>query len=178
MLDKHEVRKLALKARKTMSKGECIQKSEAIMQTLVHTPFFNSAKTIGLYASYLNEVDTYGLINYCLKYKKQVALPKVEGNDLTFYRIHSLDDLKVGAFHLLEPQTTIQVDTMDLLIVPLIAFNENRDRIGYGKGFYDRFLNQKSLFCVGLAYESQKYSFDRQSHDYPLNRIISEKRIY
>ena len=95
------------------------------------------------------------LIKYSLKNSKKVAVPKCEGNDIIFYYINSLEDLEEGKFRILEPKTNQKVTnlTNSICIVPGVAFDKQNNRIGYGRGFYDRFLENFSGIRIGLTYK-------------------------
>lgn len=149
--------------------------SQLIEQQVLRHPLYQKAKIMGIYVSLPTEVNTIHLIQESLR-NHRVCVPKVEGNIMHFYEITSLDDLKEGYFHVLEPLTTayISPQDIDLMIVPLLAYDQELYRVGYGKGFYDKYF--ASGFCgykLGLAFDFQYvYHIDRNQYDYPLDEII------
>lgn len=149
--------------------------SQLIEQQVIQHPLYQKSKMIGIYVSLPMEVNTIHLIQEALK-THCVCVPKVEGTIMNFYEINSLDDLKEGSFHVLEPITDayISPQKIDLMIVPLLAYDQELYRVGYGKGFYDKYFARD--FCgykLGLAFDFQYVEhIDRDQYDYPLDEII------
>lgn len=117
------------------------------------------AKTIGIYCSTRGEVDTYGLMEHWFWDEDiTIATPRVNGKDMDFYKISSFKDLSTGSFGILEPQTENKIEPKDLdvIIVPLVAFDDYKHRIGYGKGYYDRYLKRTSARKIGIAFAFQE----------------------
>lgn len=134
---------------------------------------------IGVYAAYMGEVDTYGIIETLLwDVNKIIVLPRIEAGTMNFYRIQSLDDLEVGHFGILEPRGNASF-VPEMMVVPMSAFNTACHRIGYGKGYYDRYLSAHPSFKVGVAYDFQKIdaSFEDQN-DIACDVIVTEKELY
>ena len=120
-------------------------------------------------------VDTINIIKYFLG-KKKIAVPKIEDNTMNFYYINSLNDLKPGYFNILEPATNLKVETFTntTCIVPAICYDSNNYRVGYGKGFYDKFLTNKNIYTIGISYKEtliNKIPIDK--YDINLNEVIS-----
>ncbi len=149
---KKELRKKYLKIRSDIKNREL--KNQEIFNLVINNKYIINAKTILVYVSFNNEVDTINLINYFLKIKK-VAVPKIENNIMNFYYINSLDDLKEGYFNILEPNTNKKVTSFDscVSITPGICFTRNGDRLGYGKGYYDLFYQNNKVYKIGLCYK-------------------------
>ena len=175
-LDKKTIRQEMIQKRRALSKEEWQNKSMQILDTLLSSSFF--CGPIGIYMDIKQEVWTGPLLDHCLKHHIPVAIPKVEKDGLVFYYIHSYDEFEEGTFHVLEPTTHTLAKDLKTLIVPLVAFNDTLDRIGYGKGYYDQYLNQHEVKTIGIAFEFQKASFKKETHDHPLNHIITEVKIY
>ena len=112
---------------------------------------------------------------------KEIYVPNCVGEELDFPRIYSMDDLKEGAFHILEPSTNEHMDVKDLdvIVVPLLMFDKNHNRIGYGRGFYDRCLKKTEAITIGLAFDFQEVE---NTHPHPLdvslNYIITQKGVF
>lgn len=110
---------------------------------------------MGAYFATGSEVRTALVIDSAKKLCKIVALPRVEGDMIAFYEFASESDLVKGRFGIMEPRPLSPVRRLDLVIVPGIAFDASGCRIGYGKGYYDRFLSRHASFSMGLAYSFQ-----------------------
>lgn len=182
--DKKEIRKKILFIRNTMDKNIRALKDYKIRNTLIQLPEFIHSNKILLYASFRSEVDTLNLLKYCIDESKIVALPKVDiiNNCLNLYKISGMEDLKIGYMGILEPDVSerqrIFIDELDLIIVPGVAFDEHCNRLGYGKGFYDKLLKDVRKTLIGLAYEEQIIeSLIVESHDVRINKIITDERI-
>lgn len=139
-------------------------------------------KNIFVYVSKNNEVDTHQIINYLLEHTQYKALvPKTDfiKVEIKPVCISKFSDLKKSKFGLLEPYPENYSYNFDLIVVPGIVFDKYHYRIGYGKGFYDKFLiNYKDVLKIGLAYKFQiidKIPID--NHDIQLDAIITEEGI-
>lgn len=165
------------------------QKSDKILQTVYQTNIYKKTKIILTYADYQSEVITSPLIEKALLDKKKVFCPKVSGDDMDFYRIKGLNELKEGYKGIREPAAGEKFqDNMDglsvLVLVPGAVFDKNCHRIGYGKGFYDKFLTRMSendidIYTIGLGYECQLVDeVPREIHDFSLDMIVTEDNIY
>lgn len=178
-MDKQLIRKMMKEKRQTLNDGVLFNESILIHQKLCEHPYFKEAKMVGFYVSLPGEVETILLIEQTLKTKK-VAVPKVEGDMMNFYRISSLSDLQEGSFHVFEPITPYITHPrkMDLIIVPLLAFNQKKYRVGYGKGFYDKYLKDYKGHTIGLAFSWQKTEENfEEEFDFPLDVVITEKGV-
>ncbi len=134
---------------------------------------------IAIYAAMNGEVDTYGIMETLFwDESKIICAPKViPGKGMVFYRIRSFKDLKEGHFGVLEPIGNEEI-IPDLSITPLSAYNKLGYRIGYGKGYYDRYFAQHNCMRIGIAYSFQYLDIDFQDEfDIPCNMIITEKEI-
>lgn len=160
---------------------------EKIRQFLFKTNTFRLADSLLIYYSINEEVSTPEIITEALDRKIVVYLPKCfkdeNGNDsMLFYEINSLSDLSAGMYNIPEPSQTSRLFTQKghcLCIVPGLAFDKNGCRIGYGKGYYDRFLKDFTGTKVGLCYEPfLKESIPTSKYDSKVDMIITEKGIY
>ena len=155
--------------------------NQQIYKQVCHHLSIINASLVACYVSLPLEVDTLSIIQELLK-TKRIAVPKVLGNTMEFYEIHSLNDLKEGHFHVLEPTTNLLVkpQEIDCMLVPLVAFDERLYRVGYGKGYYDKyFASQCDYDKIGLAFEFQKVTdIQTNEFDIPLDEIITENNHY
>ncbi len=155
--------------------------SVQIVRKLLLLPELRKAKSVLLYYPHQNEVDLRFLINYLLKEnKKFIFLPKVENNEIKVVRLSNLSQLKKGFAGIKEPdaKTEISPEIIDVAIIPAIAFDRYGYRLGYGKGFYDRFLSNKKIFKIGVAYDFQILDkIPHTKYDVPVDLIITPTRI-
>lgn len=177
-MDKIELRKQMINKRLDLSREDYATKSNLIISKLKQHPDFINAKTIGVYVSFKNEVDTISLIKEIVN-EKNICVPKTDGHLMNFYLINSLDELKKGNFGILEPLNQgkiINKENIDLLIVPIVAFDSNHNRLGYGGGYYDRYLKNYFGKVIGLAFSFQQIeTLPVESFDIPIKTIIDEK---
>ena len=182
MPDKNQLRQTLLEQRQALLSEQIHIASQRIQHRLVSQDFWGRAENVGLYFPMKNEVDTSFLLQQGLESGKSIYYPRVE-QGLVFSEINSLTDLVRGAFGLMEPQHTCPIlkanENLDLILVPGIGFDTQGFRIGYGKGFYDRYLSHKKNFAVGLAYEFQIISeIIPDPWDQKVQFLITEKQTY
>ena len=167
---------------KTIRKNICNKEllDEEIFKKVITDKEILKHKLILIYVSTLDEVSTLKIINYFLK-TKQVAVPKVCGDTMNFYYITSLAELKRGSFNILEPQNRMLVTNYEdaVVITPGICFDLDGFRIGYGKGFYDRFFSKhNNLYKVGLCYdECLIKNTMHDDTDIPVDKIITQTKM-
>ena len=184
--EKSLLRKEVLHKRNSMSHFEISMKSKLIQQKLIESPVFNQSKSIGLYLAIGSEVQTREIINYALDLGKTVLLPRIMSNDLRFYVVDQKDFEKnsfdVNRFGIKEPEIDNKpADFIDLLIIPGIVFDMYGFRIGYGYGYYDKYLtNNKLSKSIGLAYDFQliKKTIPILPHDRKINVLITESGFH
>lgn len=180
-MEKSLHRKTVISELKKMSTQEYDQKSQSICLNLMQDPAFQQARTIGLTVSAFPEVDTAGLIRKCWEMGKQVVVPKCEPvtRAMAFYAIESFDQLETVYMKLQEPKVeeTVLVpkDEIDLLIVPGVVFARTGYRIGFGGGYYDRFLMDYTGATRSLAFDVQLAdSIVVELFDLPVQGIYTE----
>lgn len=182
---KEEIRKKILSLRDSQTEFEVITKSELIQKRLFNLPEFKKAKTILFYVSIKSEVRTEKMIKQVLKQGKRVVLPisDVKERKLILSELKDFDELEPGTFNILQPKKeffrSVSPEELDLIIVPGVAFDKDGDRIGYGMGFYDKFLSslKKRIPVIGLAYELQMVD-DIPVHDkdVTVDKVVTEKK--
>lgn len=175
--NKAAIRAEIKKKRQELSKKEHSDKSMEIFDRLVSVDDFVNAKVVYVYIDISNEVSTKHIIEYLLAKGKEVAVPKVEEQVMNFYKIQSADELKKGYFNIPEPVNKIIPSTPDIVLVPGVAFSYRLERLGYGGGFYDRFLKD-NVTKIGLAFDFQIYDeLPTEDHDVRMDMIITDKEI-
>ncbi len=187
---KKELRKEAKSYRKSLSENDRLDKSSAIINNLKALKEFQTAEFILMYASLPDEVETLRLIRELAKEgKKSVYCPVTQGDEMEFYRISSVDDLKEGNFHVLEPEPlkerflNLQNDVAYCMIMPGLMFDKWGNRLGYGKGYYDKYLarvpGDVNLTTVALSYEAMvKDAIPAEETDWRADYVITETCIF
>lgn len=168
-----------LEMRNRLNHPEIAKKSKTIQEFVIKSKEFESAKVVGTYYAVGSEVTTELIIKRATILGKKIALPRVEEDKITFYEPSSTKSLIRGRFGILEPPPYEQMNDIDILIVPGIAFDKKGNRLGYGMGFYDRLLSCKRTFSIGLAYSFQLLeNLPHDKYDKRLDAIASEDGIY
>ncbi|NYT00395.1 MAG: 5-formyltetrahydrofolate cyclo-ligase [Methanocellales archaeon] len=170
--------------RDAQSNEERISKSLRIEKNLLGLEEFDKAKTVMFYISKGSEVHTKMMIKETIRREKKVVVPvtKLDQRELVVSELLDLDELKLGAFDVPEPKNPkpFPVDKIDLIVVPGIAFDKRGNRLGYGLGFYDRFLCslKEGATILALAYDFQVLEeIPNDHHDVPADIIITESQI-
>ncbi|MEM7009540.1 MAG: 5-formyltetrahydrofolate cyclo-ligase [Thermodesulfobacteriota bacterium] len=179
---KQNIRTVISDVRKKLSAAEIDEKSSTISDHIVELEAFKLAKSISLYSPILNEVRTSAIFKAAVGLKKEVYFPRVNSLSLDFYRIYDLNDLVQGSFGVLEPvpnKHKVNLEQVDLFILPGLAFDKSGNRLGFGKGFYDRALkNISENKKVGICYDIQLLSsIPTDEHDSRVGTIITEQGI-
>jgi 5-formyltetrahydrofolate cyclo-ligase len=159
-------------------------RSEQICARLMALDLFQAARTIHIYLAIRSEVDTLLLINRALQLSKRVAVPVVVPQQAElehrWLEAAALEQLSSGEFGTRHPPQASLCDPaeLDLIVVPLLGFDRRCQRLGYGKGYYDRFLAHSRAATVGLAFAIQEVpELPNEAHDIPLNAIITEHEV-
>lgn len=155
--------------------------SKLISNRFMTLPCYRKSMSIMTYASVGYEVDTFYLIDNMLFDMKKVYLPLCDTKNITMEpsRLHSIDDLVPGAYDIPVPKEheTIPKESLDVCIIPGCVFSKNMHRIGYGKGFYDRFLPDTKMVKVGFCYGFTLVDeIVPDINDVPLDIIITENQ--
>ncbi len=181
------LRRRILAARDALSENERREKSRRIHALLWNLPAFLEAGVVGMYVHFRSEVETTGLIREALARNKTVVVPRTEtaSCSLDFYAITDLEeDLRPGAFGILEPDPDgarlIDPMEIDMVLLPGSVFDPSGGRLGYGGGYYDRFLadHARRATRVGLAFEAQVVErVPLLAHDQVLEYLVTEDRV-
>lgn len=183
-MEKEFIRQEMKQKKEVLTSDEISQKSDSIQRFLYELPLYKDAEAIFCYVSFNEEVRTADIITKALLDGKKVYVPKIVKGNMKFIEIMSLSDLVPGFFGILEPKGDKEVipASYNFVIVPGLAFDQEGRRIGYGKGFYDRYFNlygEERFLKVALAYDFQVYA---QLQDFPkdvkLNMILTDNEEY
>ena len=181
---KQDLRDTVLKKRKEFSKEVWRSKSGKIIDKILNSDSYKGSDTIHTYVSMNDrrEVWTDPLIRQILADGKQVIVPVINSSEgsLLHSQIYSLDELESNDWGVREPETKrpIDISELDLIVIPMAAGDRNCNRLGYGKGFYDRFLKQTTASKIGLTYLD--FIFDEipvEEFDIKLDAIITEEEV-
>lgn len=179
--DKALLRKLLLERRFSIKDKQ--ERSNKIYMELLNTPEFLNAENVFMYISKSGEVDTDKLFDYCIKSNKKVFVPKCFGMEMDFYHLKNRTHLKIGMFDVHEPDIDkclkAKADNYihAVCIVPGLAFDYKGGRMGYGKGYYDRFLAGRGLYTIGICFDAMlEEKLPVEAHDIPVKMILTETR--
>lgn len=155
---------------------------QQLMLNLLNTELWRNARTIGIYLSFGNEWETRGIIEEAWRQGKQVTIPKTipETKEMKFYQIDNYSQVKKGHFGIEEPNINetiyIEKNKIDLLIVPGVVFSADGYRIGFGGGYYDRFLTDFIHPTISLVWSKQLIKkVPTNKYDLPVQYIMTEK---
>lgn len=188
-MERDQIRRKILATRNQLSAHDLAVKSELIIEKLVQLAAFKAAATVMFYASFKSEVHTLASLARCITQGKRIVLPLtlVKEKLLRPYLIKDpLHDLKPGYCAIPEPDPsrTTQVDPreIDAIIIPGSVFDHHGGRLGYGGGFYDRFLTNQAptAFRIALAFDLQvtDASLPLADHDQQMDCLITEQKIF
>ena len=178
-MQKQLIRAIISESKKNFSSQILSELSEKICNRLVKTDAFKNAQCIAIYWGLKDEVQTSGIIEeWCNK--KRIVLPVIHGNDICFHAFTGKEKLKKGVYEIQEPTSgdTIPHDNIDLFIVPGVAFDRNCNRLGRGKGYYDRYLTGINKPMIGICFDFQLIdSIPTEKHDVKMTMVITEKVV-
>lgn len=181
-LSKAQLRQRVLAMREKISPEDRQRAMVRILPQLVAIPSYRSARKVAAYMSFGSEIDTGPFIETVLADQKSLVLPRVDSatHTLSLHNVFDRDRLLTGPWGIREPAADwprADIQDIDFLLVPGVAFDRHGQRIGYGAGFYDRLLSRRArpIECVAIAFDCQV--LDRvpaESHDQPIDRLITE----
>lgn len=175
-MNKTDLRRRIREKKREMTQEEIEFRSELLTRMLLDTEFYRRAKTVYGYLSYNQEVRTLPFLNQCLRDGKAVAVPKVFGEEMKFIRMDDLSRTAKGYAGIPEPiaDGPFLSDPTALVLMPGLAFDPMGHRIGYGGGFYDRFLSlERSHPTVALCYDFQLLPYlSTEAFDIPVDLVL------
>lgn len=178
-MNKSECRSKAWEAIRKLSQSQKEWASQAIIDELISSKVFKSAKTICIYMNLDCEPSTYDLIGLCLALEKTVCVPKIyTDGSMKPIIISPYTDFGKDSYGILTPAKGHVAPFIDLSITPLLAFDNELNRLGKGKAFYDNFFVDYPCKKIGIAFDVQ--GFDKipiEPHDVKMDMIITEKRV-
>ncbi|MGL5647445.1 MAG: 5-formyltetrahydrofolate cyclo-ligase [Clostridium sp.] len=180
-MNKNELRKSMLDRRNLIDEKEKAILDKKIMAAFFSLDEYKKAENICIYVNYGSEINTKSIIERTLRDKKEVFVPKMKkARKMDFIKINSLEDLEKNKIGILEPKENFneKVDKIEILVLPGLAFDIHGGRLGYGGGYYDRYLNDINAKKIALAYELQIIKkVPMEDHDVRYDYLLSEKRV-
>ena len=194
-MEKSFLRKEMKRLRKAMDDDERLTKNQKILENLINSSSFKNSRWFYVYVSYATEADTKKIIEYLFGLKANrevhVAVPRVLGDEMEFFEIDSLDELKKGCMGILEPFNDRKVDIESIkvpekavMILPGLAFDMEHRRVGYGGGFYDKYLYRYGadrFLKTGICYDFQIQKYDMieaDDNDIKVDMVVTDRAYY
>ena len=183
---KAEQRSMFLEQRKAFSNEKIFEKSKAVCERIISSYSFRFADTILMYSAVRNEIDLKDVFERAIADGKNVYFPKTYGKGkMQFFKVSKLVELEEGNFNVLEPSEDKPIFDEQksghvLCLVPGVAFDKRGYRIGYGAGYYDRFIKNGEIIFAGVTFDEllcQEVVFDKR-HDKKVDMIFTEERVY
>lgn len=183
---KDSIRKRILEARNNLPMDVCISKSRYICDKIIATSFYKKANIVYIYMAFCNEVDLSALIENARKDGKCIAIPRIrmDTHSMEFFVLSYTEGgapvVNPGYFGIAEPPINSEpAPPPDLMIIPGVAFDHDRNRIGYGKGYYDAYMNnsrKQNVVTIGVAYSCQIVDFIQiEAHDFRPDVVMTEQ---
>ena len=175
---KSELRKQVLQEMKANPREQKQFIDQALTERLLQHPFYQEAKIIATYLSFPHEFQTQELIEQALKDGKKVLIPKTYPKGRMEFVVYHPQQLVKTSFGLLEPQGDLEVvdpSQIDLIHVPGLAFTTEGYRIGYGGGYYDRYLEHFAGHTMSTIYPCQIQNFNSEDHDIPVQEVLIDE---
>ena len=177
--EKESLRNLLLEKRDNTSFDLMKIASDKIAKKLKKIRAFRDAQKIGAYYPIGSEVQTQDIIQELLSQGKEIFLPRVSGENMDFKKISDFSSLESGSFDIMEPKIECEtLNNLDLILVPTVGITPKGVRLGYGYGFYDRFLANHKTLTISLTLEKQVVkNIPKSDHDVLIDWIVTEDSI-
>lgn len=175
---KSELRKQVLQGMKAIPQTQKVAMDQALTERFLKHPFYQEAKIIATYLSFPHEFQTQELIEQALKDDKKVLIPKTYPKGRMDFVVYDPQQLVKTSFGLLESQGDLEVvaaSQIDLIHVPGLAFTTKGYRIGYGGGYYDRYLEHFTGHTLSTVYHYQVQDFIPENHDIPVQEVLIDE---
>ena len=174
MMEKKELRANIKALKKQHTKEQLLEQSEIILTKLEQDEDFEKARIVMIYSALPDEVQTQAFLEKW-RHKKKIILPTVVGDDIIPVELAEDTGFAVGDFNILEPQNEPYSGVYDLIVVPGVAFDHNGNRIGRGRGYYDRFLcKHLNVKRIGICFDFQLVDeVPTEPNDIRMDKIIS-----
>lgn len=177
---KSQLRKQLIIQRNALSRQFIEEAGAAAAKNIFLTEEFLSADTVLCYVSVNSELPTHEIFEHCFSIGKKAAAPVCVDGELIFKYIDGFDDLHIGAYSIPEPNEDcpeVSVTSRTLCITPALCYNQNGYRIGYGKGYYDKFFAKNQCVRMGLCCEKFIINFAPDENDRAVDIIVTERKL-
>ncbi len=174
-MEKSDIRRKIKAMRQMLSDAERISAAEEVFNRLEQTAAFLMADKVLMYHSLPDELSTHAFLKKWGS-RKRFYLPRVNGVNLDILP-YDESRLELGSFHIEEPtgNDTVDADEIELIVVPAVAYDRRGNRLGRGKGFYDRLLSSARATKIGVGYEFQLVDeIPAEPHDVPMDYVITQ----
>lgn len=176
-MDKNSARRVVRERLSAMTDEQKEWTSGAICDALSDMFEYTHAHKIFIYLGSKSEPNTEEIVGLALMLEKVVCVPRVRGDEMDAVIISPYTNFKTNKWGILEPVGGQTTDDIDVCIVPMVAF-DGLNRLGHGKGYYDRYLATHDCYTIGLAFDCQKIDgLETNKYDIPLDCIITQSRI-
>ena len=177
--EKTSLRRLLLEKRDRTSFDLMKIASKSILKKIKKIESFRDAQKIGAYYPTGSEILTQDIMQEALSDGKEVFLPKAVGKEMEFRKIVDFNSLERGSFDIMEPRDECPINNnLDVILVPTVGISPTGVRLGYGHGYYDRFLAKNKIETISLTLEKQIIrNIPRSEHDIIINWIVTEDRV-
>ena len=176
---KNEMRRFFLNLRREMGKERIEEYSDKIYENLIKTDLYENASTIFVYVSMDKEINTEKIIRKALADGKEVYVPFIEEKTMKANKLEKYEDLVEGKFKIKTTKSNISLENPDLTLVPGLTFDKSKNRIGYGGGYYDKFLAKTETTSLGLfASPFESIEIPTEEYDIALDYILTEKGLF
>ncbi len=158
----------------SLSTNERKEREKRILEQLENNLFFQQAKSVLLFWSLPDEIDTHSFVKKWAR-QKRLFLPVIQDGELSIKLYTDEKDMAEGSFKILEPQTPLfgDINQIDVFVIPAVAFDKQNNRLGRGKGFYDKLLCLVSAYKIGVAYPEQIVDvIPTEKHDIKMDIIL------
>src|SRR5574344_688988 len=176
---KSEFRRFFLNLRREMDEYTIREKSNQIINNLLKSNLYKNASSIFVYVSKNKEVDTRDFIEKALADGKKIYVPKIKSREIIAVKLNDISELEVGRFDIPTSMSEDSITNPDLTICPGLSFDDDKNRLGFGGGYYDRFLAKNQDIKIGLMiseFASSKIPTD--SWDIKMDYVITEAEIF
>ena len=175
-MNKKEIRRAVRERKRQMSEAEIVSRSERLAELFLASEVYRNAKSVYGYLPYNQEVRTVPILEQAMRDGKQVAVPKVYGKEMRFILLPDLSQVAPGCMGISEPTEDgpIADDPHALVLMPGVAFDAQGHRIGYGGGYYDRFLAAEPEHpTLALCYDFQVFpELETEEYDIPVDQVL------
>lgn len=176
---KSEFRRFFLNLRREMEEDCIKENSEKIIENLLASDFYKNSQNIFVYVSKNKEVETKDFIKKAIADGKKIYVPKIKDHKMFAAKLDDLSELKAGAFDIPTSKSLEFIKDPDLSICPGLSFDDDKNRLGYGGGFYDRFLGENKTTKIGLMISDfRSIKIPANPWDIKMDFIITEDKIF